>query len=70
MPQAHAGIHSPNFAFVAEHDGVLLCYCAAQALDQGHFKTEGGFPRRNNVFDGKLEVLLQDISGEIWKDAR
>jgi type I restriction enzyme R subunit len=40
-----------------------------QALDHGQFKTEGGFPRLNKVFDGKLESLLKDINAAVWEDS-
>lgn len=39
------------------------------ALDSGQFKSDGGFPRLNKVFDGTLETLLGDLADEVWKDA-
>jgi type I restriction enzyme, R subunit len=39
------------------------------ALDQGAFKTEGGFVRINKIFKGQLETLLSEINGAIWEDA-
>ncbi|MEI7894929.1 MAG: type I restriction-modification system endonuclease, partial [Myxococcales bacterium] len=38
------------------------------SLDEGQFKTEGGFARYNKVFDGKLETLLGELAEEVWKD--
>jgi type I restriction enzyme R subunit len=38
-------------------------------LDEGQFKTEGGFARYNKGFDGKLEALLGELAEEVWKDA-
>jgi type I restriction enzyme R subunit len=39
-----------------------------QAIDRGQFKTEGGFPRLNKVFDGKLDDLLKDINARVWEE--
>ncbi len=39
------------------------------SLDDGQFKTEGGFARLNKVFDGKLDTLLGELAEEVWKDA-
>jgi type I restriction enzyme R subunit len=40
-----------------------------KSLDDGRFKTDGGFARLNKVFDGKLESLLGELGEEVWKDA-
>jgi type I restriction enzyme R subunit len=40
-----------------------------EALDRGQFKTQGGFTRINKVFDGKLEAVLGDLHGALWKSA-
>ncbi|MGB7249055.1 MAG: type I restriction-modification system endonuclease [Phormidesmis sp.] len=37
-----------------------------EAFDRGAFKREGGFQRLNKVFEGKLEVILEDISLTMW----
>lgn len=37
------------------------------ALDEGAFKTQGGFKRINKVFDGKLESILADINESLWQ---
>lgn len=39
------------------------------ALDQGQFKSQGGFKRLNKVFDGQLAQVLSDLNGQIWNDA-
>jgi len=39
-----------------------------EALDRGQFKEEGGFARLNKVFEGKLELVLDDISETLWQD--
>lgn len=39
------------------------------ALDQGAFKTEGGFVRIDKLFDGKLEHVLGDLHDALWADA-
>ncbi len=39
-----------------------------EALDQGQFKTEGGFARLNKVFEGRLEHVLGELHDELWKD--
>jgi type I restriction enzyme R subunit len=39
------------------------------ALDQGQFKSQGGFKRLNKVFDGQLAQVLSDLNGQIWDDA-
>jgi len=39
-----------------------------EALDRGQFKAEGGFARLNKVFEGKLELVLNDISETLWQD--
>lgn len=39
-----------------------------EALDRGQFKAEGGFARLNKVFEGKLELVLDDISETLWQD--
>jgi type I restriction enzyme R subunit len=40
-----------------------------EALDSGAFLRDGGFKRINRVFDGKLEDVLGDLRGEIWREA-
>jgi type I restriction enzyme R subunit len=40
-----------------------------EALDQGQFRTDGGFTRLNKVFDGKLEEILGDIQDALWQSA-
>ncbi|MEB3213226.1 MAG: type I restriction-modification system endonuclease, partial [Leptolyngbyaceae bacterium] len=39
------------------------------ALDQGQFKTLGGFDRINKIFGGDLEMILTDIQRFVWQDA-
>jgi type I restriction enzyme R subunit len=39
------------------------------AVDEEPFSKDGGFQRLNKVFDGKLEVILADISEEVWRTA-
>ena len=39
------------------------------SLDEGRFKTDGGFARLNKAFDGQLEALLAELAEEVWKDA-
>lgn len=39
-----------------------------EALDRGQFKAEGGFARLNKVFEGKLELVLDDINETLWQD--
>jgi type I restriction enzyme R subunit len=39
------------------------------ALDQGQFKTKGGFKRIDKVFGGQLEQVLTDLNDQIWQDA-
>jgi len=39
-----------------------------EALDRGQFKAQGGFNRLNKVFGGKLEQVLGDLHGELWRD--
>lgn len=38
-----------------------------EALDEGAFKTQGGFKRINKIFDGKLESILADINESLWQ---
>jgi type I restriction enzyme R subunit len=38
-----------------------------EALDRAPFDEHGGFRRLNNVFDGKLEVIISDINEELWR---
>ena len=38
------------------------------ALDQGQFRSEGGFARLNRVFDGRLEQVLGELHDELWRD--
>lgn len=40
-----------------------------EALDEGAFKTQGGFKRINKVFDGRLEAILADINESLWQKA-
>ncbi|MEM1251609.1 MAG: type I restriction-modification system endonuclease [Cyanobacteria bacterium P01_H01_bin.21] len=37
-----------------------------ETLNQGAFKTQGGFPRINKVFQGKLEQVLSAINESLW----
>lgn len=39
------------------------------ALDQGAFKSEGGFARLDRVFDGQLAEVLATLQDEVWRDA-
>lgn len=39
------------------------------ALDRGQFRAQGGFPRLNKIFDGKLEEVLGDLHDELWRDS-
>jgi len=39
-----------------------------EALDQGAFKTEGGFARIDKIFKGRLETILQEINENLWTD--
>lgn len=45
--------------YIVDHD----------ALDEGAFKTQGGFKRINKIFDGKLESILADINEILWHRA-
>jgi len=38
-----------------------------EALNSGQFKAEGGFNRINQVFEGRLEAVLQNIYENLWK---
>jgi type I restriction enzyme R subunit len=40
-----------------------------EALDQGEFKSQGGFQRINKVFQGKLKEFLLEINSAIWEEA-
>jgi type I restriction enzyme R subunit len=40
-----------------------------ESLNTGQFKADGGFPRLNKVFDGKLEAILGELADEVWSDA-
>jgi len=40
-----------------------------EALDQGAFKTDGGFVRIDKLFDGTLEQVLGDLHDAVWADA-
>ncbi|KJH69645.1 type I restriction-modification system endonuclease [Aliterella atlantica] len=40
-----------------------------EALNQGEFKTQGGFTRINKIFDGQLETILVEINDALWQDA-
>ena len=39
-----------------------------EALDQGEFKTQGGFVRLNKAFNGSLEDILVQINEELWRE--
>lgn len=40
------------------------------SLDRGQFQAiGGGFQRLNKLFDGRLEMVLGELSDEVWKDA-
>lgn len=39
----------------------------AAAIDEEPFSKDGGFQRLNKVFGGQLEMVLNDINGELWK---
>ncbi|MDA0267205.1 MAG: type I restriction-modification system endonuclease [Cyanobacteria bacterium] len=38
------------------------------ALDQGQFKTQGGFKRINKVFGGRLEQVISHINQLLWEE--
>lgn len=38
-----------------------------EALDQGEFKSQGGFTRINKIFNGSLETILVHINNELWQ---
>jgi type I restriction enzyme R subunit len=38
-----------------------------ESLDQGQFKTSGGFKRLDKLFDGKLESVLGEIHDVLWQ---
>jgi type I restriction enzyme R subunit len=40
-----------------------------EALDQGAFRTDGGFVRLDRIFNGRLEPLLSTIYDYVWDDA-
>ena len=40
-----------------------------EALDQGAFRTDGGFVRLDRIFNGQLEPLLSTIYDYVWDDA-
>lgn len=40
-----------------------------EALDQGAFRTDGGFVRLDRIFNGQLEPLLSRIYDYVWDDA-
>jgi len=40
-----------------------------EALDNGEFRSHGGFKRLNKVFDGKMEEVLGELNETIWQDA-
>ena len=40
-----------------------------ESLDRDQWKQEGGYPRINKVFDGKLDALLHELVDEVWMDA-
>lgn len=39
-----------------------------EALDQGEFKSQGGFVRLNKAFNGQLEEILVQINEALWQD--
>jgi type I restriction enzyme R subunit len=39
-----------------------------EALDQGEFKSQGGFTRINKIFSGSLETILVQINEELWRN--
>lgn len=39
-----------------------------EALDQGEFKSQGGFTRINKIFNGSLETILVQINEELWRN--
>ena len=39
-----------------------------EAMNKGMFQQQGGFPRINKMFDGKLEDVLGEITEAIWDD--
>lgn len=39
-----------------------------EALDQGEFKSQGGFVRLNKAFNGRLEEILVQINEELWRN--
>lgn len=41
----------------------------ADALDQGVFKSYGGFAQINKTFGGQLGQVLTDLQDQVWKDA-
>jgi len=40
-----------------------------EALDEPPFDQKGGFNRLNNIFDGQLPGVLDEMHAEIWNDA-
>ena len=40
-----------------------------ESLDQGAFRTDGGFVRLDRIFNGQLEPLLSTIYDYVWDDA-
>ncbi|MBD2415667.1 hypothetical protein H6H01_34135 [Nostoc calcicola FACHB-3891] len=39
-----------------------------EALDQGEFKSQGGFVRLNKAFNGQLEEIFVQINEVLWQD--
>ncbi len=39
-----------------------------EALNQGQFKSKGGFNRLNKIFDGHMEAILADLQEAAWDD--
>ena len=37
-----------------------------EALEEGAFKTQGGFKRINRIFNGQIELILADLGDRIW----
>jgi type I restriction enzyme R subunit len=36
-------------------------------LDEGAFRSKGGFDRINKVFDGKLEEVVEQLKDAVWR---
>lgn len=53
-----------RFAAALKYETVL----DKEAFDREAFKAEGGFPRIDRSFDGKLEQVLGELADEVWRD--